>query len=58
MRFILVIRDCRTYEYVERELQRVPANIPVLVLANHRDMGHHRVVTEDKVRYFIDDNQR
>jgi len=31
-----------TFEYVEREIVKVPQNIPILVLANHRDMGHHR----------------
>lgn len=41
-----------TFTYVEREMEKVPAHIPVLVLGNHRDMGHHRTVTEDKARYY------
>jgi hypothetical protein len=49
---------CRTYDYIERELLKVPSGLPVLVLANHRDMGHHRTVTEDKVRYFIEELDR
>jgi len=47
-----------TFEYVQRELPKVPSNIPVLVLANHRDMGHHRAVTEDQVRSFIESINR
>lgn len=47
-----------TFEYVQRELPKVPVNIPVLVLANHRDMGHHRAVTEDQVRGFIESIDR
>ncbi|XP_054712827.1 rab-like protein 6 [Uloborus diversus] len=43
-----------TFAYVQRELPLVPHHIPVLVLANHRDMGHHRTVTEDQVKYFIE----
>ncbi|XP_068220229.1 rab-like protein 6 isoform X2 [Palaemon carinicauda] len=47
-----------TFEYVRREVQNVPTHIPVLVLANHRDMGHHRVVSEDDVRFFIESLER
>ncbi|XP_076346723.1 rab-like protein 6 isoform X2 [Tachypleus tridentatus] len=47
-----------TFDYVQRELPKVPTNIPVLVLANHRDMGHHRTVTEDQVRFYIDSLER
>nr|XP_045613194.1 rab-like protein 6 isoform X1 [Procambarus clarkii]XP_045613195.1 rab-like protein 6 isoform X1 [Procambarus clarkii] len=47
-----------TFEYVRREIVNVPPHIPVLVLANHRDMGHHRVVSEDDVRFFIEALER
>ncbi|XP_013785997.1 rab-like protein 6 isoform X2 [Limulus polyphemus] len=47
-----------TFDYVQRELPKVPTNIPVLVLANHRDMGHHRTVTEDQVRFYVDSLER
>ncbi|CAH2068517.1 unnamed protein product, partial [Iphiclides podalirius] len=33
-----------TFEYVVKELARVPADLPVVVLGNHCDMQHHRQV--------------
>ncbi|XP_037963790.2 rab-like protein 6 [Plutella xylostella] len=33
-----------TFEYVVKELGRVPADLPVVVLGNHCDMQHHRQV--------------
>ena len=49
---------CRTFDYIKRELPRIPLSLPVLILANHRDMGHHRVVTEDTIQYFVDELDR
>eukprot|EP00795_Rhopilema_esculentum_P010594 gene10594-19332_t len=37
----------RTWKYVERELPKVPNHIPVLVMANFRDMGEHRLVDSE-----------
>lgn len=51
-------RLCRTYAYVERELPRVPLTMPILVVGNHRDMGHHRQVPDDKPRYFLESLHR
>ncbi|XP_026866412.2 rab-like protein 6 isoform X1 [Electrophorus electricus] len=42
-----------TYNYVLRELPRVPTHMPVCVLGNHRDMGEHRVILPDDIRDFI-----
>jgi len=53
-----IIKYFRTFDYVKRELPKVPSNIPVIVLANHRDMGHHRCVSEDDVKYFIESLER
>ncbi|KAG8190585.1 hypothetical protein JTE90_014061 [Oedothorax gibbosus] len=47
-----------TFAYVQRELPLIPNHIPILVLANHRDMGHHRTVTEDQVRFFVEGLER
>lgn len=43
-----------TFEYVQRELPRIPGHIPVIILANHRDMGHHRAVSEEQVLGFVE----
>ncbi|KAH9499450.1 Rab-like protein 6 [Bulinus truncatus] len=56
--FVFDITKQWTYSYVERELEKVPPHIPVLVLGNHRDMGHHRTVTEEKARYFVEHYQK
>lgn len=47
-----------TFKYIERELPKVPPHIPVLVLANHRDMGEHRLVPKDEVVAFIQHLER
>ncbi|XP_035694236.1 rab-like protein 6 [Branchiostoma floridae] len=43
-----------TFDYVARELPKVPAHIPVLILANFRDMGEHRVISADHLIYWIE----
>lgn len=35
-----------TFEYVSKEISKIPAEIPILLLGNHCDMGHHRVITQ------------
>lgn len=38
-----------TFEYVCKELPKIPQDIPVLILGNHCDMAHHRVVSQGQV---------
>ncbi|XP_055390375.1 rab-like protein 6 [Condylostylus longicornis] len=45
-----------TFDYVIRELPKVPADIPVLVLGNHCDMSHHRVISVGQAQDFVESN--
>ncbi|KAK0065671.1 rab-like protein 6 [Biomphalaria pfeifferi] len=56
--FVFDITKQWTFGYVEREMEKVPPQIPILVLGNHRDMGHHRTVTEEKARYHVEQFQK
>lgn len=43
-----------TFEYVTKEIDKISEEIPILILGNHCDMGHHRVVSDDQALGFID----
>uniref|UniRef100_H3AH30 RAB, member RAS onco family like 6 n=1 Tax=Latimeria chalumnae TaxID=7897 RepID=H3AH30_LATCH len=43
-----------TFNYLMKELPKVPNHIPVCVLGNYRDMGEHRVILPDDVRECMD----
>ncbi|KAG5834178.1 hypothetical protein ANANG_G00258690 [Anguilla anguilla] len=42
-----------TFNYILRELPKVPSHMPVCVLGNQRDLGEHRVILPDDIRDFI-----
>ncbi|XP_030915085.1 rab-like protein 6 [Geospiza fortis] len=47
-----------TFNYILRELPKVPTHVPVCVLGNYRDMGEHRVILPSDVRDLIDNLKR
>ncbi|XP_031433639.1 rab-like protein 6 isoform X2 [Clupea harengus] len=47
-----------TFNYIMRELPKVPMHVPVCVLGNQRDMGEHRVILPDDTREFISNLKR
>jgi GTPase SAR1 family protein len=56
--FIFDITKPWTWDYIEREIVKVPAHIPVLIIGNQLDLGHHRKVTTDKCLNFIENFNR
>eukprot|EP00116_Pleurobrachia_bachei_P016976 sb/3477238/ len=42
-----------TYEYVQRELPKIPLDIPVIIMASHRDLEEKRSVLTEEVQQFI-----
>ena len=47
-----------TWDYIERELPKIPSHIPVLIIGNHRDMHHHRVIDELKCKFYCENLKR
>jgi len=56
--FIYDITKPWTWDYIEREIVRVPAHIPILIIGNQLDMNHHRKVMTDKCLSFIENLDR
>jgi GTPase SAR1 family protein len=58
---VLLVMDMTkawTFKYVQNELPKIPKHIPVLVIGNHRDQGHHRVVSSEQVKTLIETQSR
>lgn len=56
--FIYDITKPWTWEYIEREIVKVPTHIPILIIGNQLDMNHHRKVTTDQCLHFIENFNR
>eukprot|EP00794_Sanderia_malayensis_P016000 gene16000-17611_t len=50
----LIRAETKTFQYIERELPKVPNHIPVLVLANRKDMFEHQLIEAEQVSCFIE----
>ncbi|XP_040567291.1 rab-like protein 6 isoform X1 [Lepeophtheirus salmonis] len=44
-----------TFDYVKRELPKIPINLPILILGNFADQCHHRTITKGQALGVIDD---
>ncbi|XP_076844414.1 rab-like protein 6 isoform X2 [Brachyhypopomus gauderio] len=47
-----------TFNYIMKELPKVPMHLPVCVLGNQRDMGEHRVILPDDIRDLVNSLNR
>ncbi|TNN15808.1 Rab-like protein isoform 2 [Schistosoma japonicum] len=43
-----------TFDYVCRELVKIPSKLPVLIMSNFHDLHEQRKITEEQVRTFLD----
>ena len=47
-----------TWNYVERELDKIPSHIPVLIMSNKTDLEPQRQVREEDVQHFLKNFKR
>ncbi|KAH7728849.1 O-methyltransferase 1 [Aphelenchoides avenae] len=47
-----------TWNYVSRELEKIPTQIPILIMANKKDLQAERQITEDMCRTFLEHYER
>jgi len=51
---VMDITKAWTMDYIRKESEKVPAHIPILLLANFADQGHHRQVTQMQIADFVE----
>ncbi len=52
--FLFDVTKQWTFDYVTREVSKVPKGIPILVLGNFLDRAHHRCITKDQALGFVE----
>ncbi|KAL0275419.1 UNVERIFIED_CONTAM: hypothetical protein PYX00_003272 [Menopon gallinae] len=55
---VMDITKSWTFDYIQRELPKIPEHIPIMILANHCDMSHHRTVTPHHLTFYVENLQR
>ncbi|KAK4475122.1 hypothetical protein MN116_002209 [Schistosoma mekongi] len=52
--FMMDMTKSSTFDYVCRELVKIPSKLPVLIMSNFHDLHEQRKITEEQVRMFLD----
>lgn len=55
---VMDITKSWTFNYIQRELPKIPPHIPIMILANHCDMAHHRTVTPHHLSFYVENLER
>lgn len=51
---VMDITKAWTMDYIRKESEKVPPHIPILLLGNFADQGHHRQVTQMQIADFVE----
>ncbi|EEB12445.1 conserved hypothetical protein [Pediculus humanus corporis] len=55
---VMDITKSWTFNYIQKELPKIPEHIPIMILANHCDMAHHRTITPHHLTFYVENLQR
>lgn len=53
--FLFNVAKPWTWDYVKREIPKVPLGIPILIMANFTDLPEERAITNDEVRTWMEE---